>query len=465
MNTWKMMFVLMTLAILGSAWASDRNGPSSLDDRCVGDATLYLDDNSQTSEVDVNLEGNDCGRTSDPDYIWRLVVASSGLWTIKDDYNTARLYLLTGCCDGDQIFPRGRVEDEGRIECIFLEQGEYFLVAEGDDDVLLMITPCEDPCVTMQMEDGIFYEGVQGMYVQTTDASSPENLYDGPWQMQGTPCQDETVNEEGAIVGFGYYNWYNQDFGWNHIFTTENFECLEYVIDSACVLICAYEVDACVPSREHSNCEFDIVRFDGGDNAWPHLNPDAEPGDNLSNSVTRIPVPLSALEDGDLNVDLDIDAYSDECAWATTVKWSQLVVYFTCSQTPPQPLGFDLGDLPPFDDLGNECYPTASVENGGPGNAVFAPEDQVAWLGECVDFEQVPVLPDNDDCDDGIDFIPGNYSGGSWMPCETACVDVTVSTGPAYEQGTPLYIWAWKDGNLDCDFDDIYLECMEGDDT
>jgi hypothetical protein len=73
----------------------------------------------------------------------------------------------------------------------------------------------------------------------------------------------------------------------------------------------------------------------------------------------------------------------------------------------------------------------------------------------------VPAVHDNDDFDDGVEFVL-NQDGG-WQPCTEVCVDVTVTLGPNY-QGQPLYLWAWKDGNLDCDFDDWLCEA-HGDDV
>ena len=91
-------------------------------------------------------------------------------------------------------------------------------------------------------------------------------------------------------------------------------------------------------------------------------------------------MPLYKIEDGTLPVWVDIDAFSDQCAWATEVRSSKLVVYMTCRQIPPSPDGYDLGDLPSFTNEEEPCYPTNTPESVGPANAVFPAEDQVAGL-------------------------------------------------------------------------------------
>lgn len=99
---------------------------------------------------------------------------------------------------------------------------------------------------------------------------------------------------------------------------------------------------------------------------------------------------------------------------------------------------FDYGDL-------GQDYPTIDIESCGPAH----PLSDKAWLGDCVDAEIQPRIFNLDNCDDGVNFV-----NLPWTPGDVEQVDVFVSTGAHY-QGESLYLNAWKDGNIDGDFDDI----------
>jgi hypothetical protein len=100
---------------------------------------------------------------------------------------------------------------------------------------------------------------------------------------------------------------------------------------------------------------------------------------------------------------------------------------------------FDLGDLPPCN------YPTFY---GNPAHSMSGK----AWLGDCITQEDDPYPVNGDGCDDGVQFV-----GLPWMPCETASVIVTVHAGPNFTNN-PLWLNAWKDGNLDGDFCDTLCD-------
>ncbi len=118
---------------------------------------------------------------------------------------------------------------------------------------------------------------------------------------------------------------------------------------------------------------------------------------------------------------------------------------------PNQPVHVEIEDLvvvcPNFDygDLYG-VYPTFDIESCGPAH----PLTDKAWLGEAVDAEPYldPDTVDLDNFDDGVVFhnLP-------WMPCTNVSVTVTVTTG-AHCGRESLYLNAWKDGNIDGDFDD-----------
>ncbi len=81
----------------------------------------------------------------------------------------------------------------------------------------------------------------------------------------------------------------------------------------------------------------------------------------------------------------------------------------------------------------------------------------VAWLGTRVTAEVTPGILDLDTYDDGVTFL-----NQPWMPCEVESVQVAVTGGPNYTTfangGGHLYLNAWKDGNLDCDFCDVFCD-------
>ncbi|MBK6910371.1 MAG: T9SS type A sorting domain-containing protein [bacterium] len=465
---WRMMFLMLVLALASVTSAAERPARSPLDD-CDVDDQIRLVSGSElerTGELDSDDDSGSCGRRPTDDATYELDVINPGLYSFDvefEDWNGA-MYITTECCGGDQLFPRGLTYGNlDRVNCMWLDEGTYYLTIEGRYGYLLSVYSCDNPCDDNALEPGFTYSEGYVTFLDRTDANSDHEHYDGPWEMEGAPCQQSSANPDNQMVGFGFYNWYNQDYGWSHLFDLEGLECLDYSIDSAFVVICAYENDNCEefgePSRYYSDCQFDAVLSEG--DFLGALNPDLYPGTNLSYSSTRLSVPVQALEDGVVEVFLDIDAGSTQCAWATTVLKSELLVYMSCRQIPPGPEGYDLGDLPFLDNNNEPCYPTGSVQQGGPANAVFAAEDQVAWLGECVNHELVPNTVDEDGCDDGVYFIPSDRPGGAWYPGDEVCVEIMVSTGPAYNPNVPLYLWGWKDGNLDCDFDDL-LESPNG---
>jgi len=142
---------------------------------------------------------------------------------------------------------------------------------------------------------------------------------------------------------------------------------------------------------------------------------------------------------------------TDPCGLVSEENSLDIPIVLDCNPEPP-PSGWDFGDLDPA------CYQTGTHLTGGPANAIHDPN--VAWLGTLVSADgTAPKIIDQDDGDDGVVFVD---SALGWWPCQTVCVDITVSIGQGYE-GQPLYLYGWKDGNLDCDFSDVLCE-EEGDD-
>ena len=104
---------------------------------------------------------------------------------------------------------------------------------------------------------------------------------------------------------------------------------------------------------------------------------------------------------------------------------------------------WDLGDL-------EVCYPTEALN---PAHRLT----EIAWLGATVDAEDTPDTLNQDEGDDGVIFF-----NAPWTPCEVESVQVEVTAGANYTAFTDsagvLYLNAWKDGNLDCDFCDVLCD-------
>jgi len=118
----------------------------------------------------------------------------------------------------------------------------------------------------------------------------------------------------------------------------------------------------------------------------------------------------------------------------------------------------DMGNL----DMCN--YPTLT---NNPGHGLSG----VAWLGPTVTGEAAPRSTSLRECCAGrnnpqTDLDPGNdgvaFFGAPWTPCSMVSVLVQVTGGPNYSRyvqcGGHLYLSAWKDGNLDGDFDDVLCD-------
>ncbi|CCO45687.1 conserved hypothetical protein [Vibrio nigripulchritudo SOn1] len=123
--------------------------------------------------------------------------------------------------------------------------------------------------------------------------------------------------------GFNLYSGKNSDFSWQHSITLP----AGAQVTSATLMIRAYDVDS--EPFHGANGEYDGVSVDGA-----QLNPGFLQGTNGTWSNTEFDLPISSLDDGVVDVDLDIDMAN--LSWLTTVSYSQMTVtYIIIPNDPP----------------------------------------------------------------------------------------------------------------------------------
>ncbi|MDZ7264163.1 MAG: PKD domain-containing protein [candidate division KSB1 bacterium] len=118
-----------------------------------------------------------------------------------------------------------------------------------------------------------------------------------------------TTQTIGNAPGMDEYRWFDQDFGWTHTFDA----CCK-TIKRASLRIRAWDVD--MAGGEVDKVYADGVclgDLEGQDDEW---------------STTTFDLDPALLEDGTLEVWVDIDAMHEQRWWAVTIDWSRLVVYW-----------------------------------------------------------------------------------------------------------------------------------------
>jgi hypothetical protein len=155
-------------------------------------------------------------------------------------------------------------------------------------------------------------------YRQTTRATSTPPLYYGPFSHPNSSCDTQS--------GFDIYSWFDGDYGWAHYWSGWN---QGYTIQSAQVSICAYDVDlyTCLQGGDPTACETNSLLADGVPTIPSYLF-----GDNEIWSQTTVDIaPGALLDDGYVNMFVNIDVWHDTCFSATTLSWSQLTVTYITS--------------------------------------------------------------------------------------------------------------------------------------
>jgi pimeloyl-ACP methyl ester carboxylesterase len=180
------------------------------------------------------------------------------------------------------------------------------LAQEGDDlDTLLPPPELETKAAsgqsTVDNGDGTF------TFTQTINAGSTPPHYVAP-----------------GGYGFSIYSWYNEDYGWQHNFPEWNVEDLNIL--SAELIITAWDVDS--ETFHGESGEYDGIYVDG-----VMLDPGYLQGTDDTWSVTEFNVQRSDIvDDGLINVWMDIDMHHDYRRWATTLDNCRLVVVYSTNE-------------------------------------------------------------------------------------------------------------------------------------
>ncbi|MCP4291941.1 MAG: hypothetical protein GY780_08915, partial [bacterium] len=162
--------------------------------------------------------------------------------------------------------------------------------------------------------------------------SDVDNL-DGTWTFTQVIDEDSTAPHyvQPASGGFEIYTWFDEDYGWMHDFPHWNTADLNIL--SATLTIVAWDVDSDVDDGE-----FDGVSVDG-----VILDPSFLQGTDETWSVTTFDLRVSDIvDDGNLNVWLDIDMTHTEQWWATTVDYCELEIIYSTSISNQPPFAPEL---------------------------------------------------------------------------------------------------------------------------
>ena len=174
----------------------------------------------------------------------------------------------------------------------------------------------------------------------TTDSgSSTTNNGDGTFTYTQQIDESSTPPHYTAPNGYGFeeYSWYNEDYTWQHNFDAWNTAGIHIL--SATMLIRGWDVDS--EPKHGTSGEYDGIAVDGVD-----LNPGLLQGRNNEWSETTFTIPTSnILDDGLINVALDIDMNHTSSTWATTLDYSLLTITYMITENEP-PVTPELSGLP-----------------------------------------------------------------------------------------------------------------------
>jgi len=225
------------------------------------------------------------------------------------------------------------------LVCSFLALGANSASAQQSSDVGRPTTPRSielSPSFETDVDNG---DGTWTFTQAISSASTPPH-YTGPF-FSAASCE--------TVAGFGYYSWFDQDYGWQHNFP----HWAGANILSATMTIVAWDVDS--ETFHGTEGEYDGIHVDG-----TLLDPGYLQGTTDTWSVTEFNTPVgSILDDGLVNVFMNIDMNHSFCNWATTLDNSTLKIVYApdSTSTPndhpfaPQLAAWPLGCPPVGDSL------------------------------------------------------------------------------------------------------------------
>jgi hypothetical protein len=164
--------------------------------------------------------------------------------------------------------------------------------------------PPNSPTWQTNVDNG---DGTWTFTQQVDEASTPPN-YLGPWYSP-------------SYCGFEIYSWYDGNYGWQHSFVNWNMPSLNII--SAKLTIVAWDVDS-EPSWGWYG-EYDGIHVDGN-----LLSPGYLQGFNGTWSTTVFDLPVEDIvDDGIIDVWMDIDMHHDYDNWATTLDYSRIEIRYS----------------------------------------------------------------------------------------------------------------------------------------
>jgi hypothetical protein len=196
-----------------------------------------------------------------------------------------------------------------------------------------------------------------------TSATSQTDVDNG----DGTWTFTQTINRASTAPhytpptnggGFDIYSWFNQDYGWRHDFS--HWSALNLQVIEASLTVVAWDIDS-EPTWGYDG-EYDGVHVDG-----TLLNPGYLQGYNNAWSTTVFALQRSAIvDDGLINVWLNIDMHHTTSTWATTLDHCTLRIVYSVGDPNNQPYEPELVIYPECP--GNDDDLTVTVTGPNPAD-------------------------------------------------------------------------------------------------
>ncbi|MBU1708304.1 T9SS type A sorting domain-containing protein [bacterium] len=435
--------------------------PAPSNDACGDAITLVVNDPNPTCENNTGATGPDCPELNYPD-LWYTFTLTNECSNVAVEWCGSNLpgyldaYLYDDCNCANPRY----ADDWDHTNCADgyitlywndLPAGQYFYPLASIDvgDFCLRVTA--EPCETVPEcpENTLFGQrpSIPPEYTNafTSDTSSSHLAYDNFWEV-GAPICD--------IHWWGLSLHFNPLGGWS--------VCDEDPMDFV-ILFYPNLAGAYGPDVSNPVCVYNVT-------ATRQATGQLCAGYPLYYWSTTLD-PCCDITNGWVSIQGATESYPTDC-W---FLWSISPVGDGSAYQDGGIIGYDLafclteGEEEEEYDLGDlhvPCnYPSLPWQSHGHPAGNYNPAHMlsgIAWLGANITAEvwadpaghdNAPVYeqPIGDNTDDGVTFYP------PYDICQWETVDVMVTAGPNY-RNEQLWLNAWKDGNLDGDFDDDNLE-------